>query len=118
MRQYAFGASIIEFCFLPRDPRGNFFLSLMKLLTCPLNGVRPVSEFAYGGEVRPMPHPNTCTDEQWSDYVFNRSSVPGVKREWWCHIASGYWFIAERDTLRDVVIATYSADRLRESAAS
>lgn len=79
----------------------------MKLLTCPINGPRPVSEFAYGGEVRPMPDPDTCTDDAWSDYVFNRSGVAGLKREWWCHTPSGVWFIAERDTATDVVARTY-----------
>jgi sarcosine oxidase subunit delta len=86
----------------------------MKLLRCPLNGVRPVSEFAFGGEVRDMPNPGTCSDAQWTDYVFNRNGAPGLKREWWCHIASGYWFIAERDTLRDLVLDTYAAEKLRE----
>jgi sarcosine oxidase subunit delta len=85
----------------------------MKQLRCPLNGIRPVSEFAYGGELRAMPNPDECTDEQWADYVFNRSGVPGVKCEWWCHIASGYWFIAERDTLTDNVLRTFSADDAR-----
>ena len=85
----------------------------MKILVCPLNGPRPVSEFAYGGSVRPSPDPGSCTDAEWSDYVFNRAGSPGVKREWWCHIASGYWFIVERDTLRDVVLATYAADAAR-----
>jgi sarcosine oxidase subunit delta len=33
--------------------------------------------------------------------------VPGVKKEWWCHTPSNTWFIAERDTERDVVIRTY-----------
>jgi len=79
----------------------------MKLLNCPINGPRPVSEFAYGGEVRAMPHPSTCTDEQWSDYVFNRNGAPGVKKEWWYHLASGVWFIAERDTSADHVLRTY-----------
>jgi sarcosine oxidase subunit delta len=79
----------------------------MKLLHCPLNGLRPVLEFAYGGEVRTMPDPDRCSDAEWADYVWNRNGAPGVKREWWCHLASGYWFIAERDTLRDVVLATY-----------
>lgn len=86
----------------------------MKQLRCPLNGVRPVSEFAYGGEARDMPDPARCSDAEWSSYVFNRSGSPAVKREWWCHIASGYWFIAERDTLRDVVIDTYGVEKLRE----
>lgn len=83
-------------------------------MRCPLNGLRPVSEFAYGGEVREMPDPDRCSDEQWTDYVFNRSGVPGVKREWWCHIASGYWFIAVRDTLNDVVLETHGAEILRQ----
>ena len=79
----------------------------MKILHCPLNGPRPVSEFAYGGELRVMPDPAACSDNDWTDYVFNRSGVPGVKREWWCHLASGVWFIAERDTAADIVIRTY-----------
>ena len=38
--------------------------------------------------------------------------MPGVKREWWCHTPSGYWFIAERDTARDEILATYDAAEL------
>lgn len=90
----------------------------MKQLRCPLNGVRPVSEFAYGGEVRVMPDPDRCSDGEWTDYVFNRSGIPAVKREWWCHIASGYWFIAERDTGHDIVIDTYGVEKLRKSGAA
>ncbi|MSQ58328.1 MAG: sarcosine oxidase subunit delta [Betaproteobacteria bacterium] len=79
----------------------------MKLLTCPINGPRPVSEFIFGGEVRAMPDPSTCSDEQWSDYVFNRNGAPGIKKEWWYHLPSGVWFIAERDTAADTVLGTY-----------
>ena len=86
----------------------------MKILVCPLNGPRPVSEFAYGGEVRPGPDPDTCSDAQWSDYVFNRSGSPGEKYEWWCHIASGFWFVVLRDTLRDVVVGTFPAEVVRQ----
>ena len=82
----------------------------MKILHCPLNGPRPLSEFAYGGEVRKMPDPNTCTDAEWADYIFNRSGVPGVKYEWWCHLASGYWFVARRDTATDEVLETLPPD--------
>jgi sarcosine oxidase subunit delta len=81
----------------------------MKLLACPLNGPRPITEFVYGGEVRTMPDPDTCTDAEWSDYVFNRSGVPGVKREWWCHSPSGTWFLAERDTTTDAILRTFLA---------
>lgn len=79
----------------------------MKLMTCPVNGSRAISEFAYGGEIRPMPDPASCSDDQWADYVFNRNGSPGVKREWWCHVPSNTWFVAERDTARDVVLRTY-----------
>jgi sarcosine oxidase subunit delta len=60
-----------------------------------------------------MPDPDVCTDREWSDYVFNRSGSPGVKYEWWCHLASGYWFVALRDTARDVVLETYPAEAVR-----
>lgn len=85
----------------------------MKIMVCPLNGPRPVAEFVYGGEVRYSPDPDTCSDAEWSNYVFNRSGSPGVKYEWWCHIASGFWFVVLRDTTRDVVIATHPADAVR-----
>ncbi|MGH8670924.1 MAG: sarcosine oxidase subunit delta [Burkholderiales bacterium] len=83
----------------------------MKLLKCPINGMRPLSEFAYGGEYRDMPDPDRASDTVWAAYVFNRNGAPGVKKEWWYHIASGTWFIAERDTLTDKVQATYLFDR-------
>ena len=79
----------------------------MKILTCPINGPRPISEFAYGGELRQMPDPAAATDAEWTDYVFNRNSVPGVKSEWWCHTSSGVWFIAERDTGSDIILRTF-----------
>ena len=76
-------------------------------MTCPVNGARPISEFACAGEAREMPDPQAALDTQWADYVFNRNSVSGVKREWWCHTPSGVWFIAERDTGTDTIIRTY-----------
>lgn len=79
----------------------------MKILTCPINGPRPVQEFVYGGEFREMPDPGSATDAEWTAYVYNRDGVPGVKREWWHHLASGTWFIAERDTATDDVKRTY-----------
>jgi sarcosine oxidase subunit delta len=79
----------------------------MKILVCPLNGPRPVAAFANRRE-----HPS-CSDAEWSSYVFNRTGSPGAKYEWWCHIASGFWFVALRDTTRDIVIATYTAEAVR-----
>jgi sarcosine oxidase subunit delta len=79
----------------------------MKIMTCPVNGLRPLLEFQYGGEWRPMPDPSACSDEQWADYVFNRNGAPAVKHEWWYHTPSGTWFIAERDTAADRIVRTW-----------
>jgi sarcosine oxidase subunit delta len=79
----------------------------MKILNCPINGPRALQEFVYGGEFREMPDPATATDLEWTDYVYNRHGAPTVKREWWHHLASGTWFIAERDTATDDVKKTY-----------
>ena len=79
----------------------------MKILICPINGARPISEFTYGGEYRPMPDPHMASDAVWADYVFNRNGAPGIKFEWWCHTPSTTWFIAERDTARDVVLRSF-----------
>ena len=79
----------------------------MKILECPVNGRRPIQEFLFGGEVREMPDPKSSSDEQWTDYVFNRAGEPGMQREWWCHIASNTWFIAERDISTDQITRTY-----------
>ena len=79
----------------------------MKLIPCPLNGLRPADEFICCGEVRVAPDAQGCSDADWARHVFHRSGVPGVKKEWWCHTPSGYWFIAERDTSSDQFIASY-----------
>lgn len=79
----------------------------MKLLTCPVNGPRPLDEFVFGGEVRAMPDPAAVDDAAWADYVFHRDGAPGLKREWWYHAPSGTWFVAERDTLTDEVKRTF-----------
>ena len=79
----------------------------MKLMTCPINGTRPVSEFTYGGEVRPMPDPPTTDDTAWADYVFNRNGAAGMKQEWWCHTPSNTWFLVDRNTITDEILRTY-----------
>ena len=79
----------------------------MKLLKCPMNGMRPISEFVFGGECREMPNPETCTDKEWAAYVHNRVGAPGMKKEWWYHTPSGTWFIAERNTMTEEVKHTY-----------
>ncbi|MGD9538570.1 MAG: sarcosine oxidase subunit delta [Alphaproteobacteria bacterium] len=84
----------------------------MKIINCPLNGPRNAQEFVHGGEVVAMPDPNGCSDAEWADFVFLENNVAGMVREWWCHVPTAYWFIAERDTVKDEFIRTYDAGEL------
>ncbi len=79
----------------------------MKVMNCPLNGPRNISEFTYGGEFKAMPDPATCTDDEWADYVFNCEDTLGVVREWWMHTPSSYWFLVERHTGSDEILRTF-----------
>ncbi len=72
-----------------------------------MNGLRDIDEFVYGGVVRDMPDTAHCSDEDWSEYLFLMDNTAGLVREWWLHSPSGYWFIAERDTVSDVISATF-----------
>jgi len=65
-----------------------------------------LQEFAYGGEVRPLPADDAGTDA-WAAWTFLRDDPDGVVREWWCHAPTTFWFIAERDTRTDTILATY-----------
>lgn len=87
----------------------------MKVLTCPLNGPRNISEFVYGGEVREMPDPQSCSDREWAEYVFYHDNAIGIVREWWLHAASGYWFIAERHTASDEVLRSYDPSEIYQT---
>jgi sarcosine oxidase subunit delta len=84
----------------------------MKMINCPLNGLRNSSEFVHGGEVREMPDPNNCSDKEWADYVFYTDNLIGVVTEWWYHSPSGYWFIAERHTGSDEILRTYDPSEI------
>jgi sarcosine oxidase subunit delta len=79
----------------------------MKIMNCPLNGARNISEFVYGGEVKDMPNHQTCSDKEWADFVFYSDNTIRVVKEWWFHSPSGYWFIAERHTASDEILKTY-----------
>jgi sarcosine oxidase subunit delta len=72
----------------------------MKIMVCPLNGPRNISEFVYGGEA------------EWADYVFYSDNNIGVVREWWLHAATSFWFIADRHTGTDNVVRTYYASEI------
>ena len=84
----------------------------MKIMNCPLNGPRNISEFVYGGEVVDMPDPNTCSQAEWAAFVFLKDNQAILLREWWCHAATAFWFIAERDTATDEIVRTYPANEV------
>ena len=79
----------------------------MKMMCCPLNGTRNISEFMYAGEVKDMPDPKAGTNREWSEYIFIEDNINGIVREWWMHIPSSTWFIAERCRSTDEVKSTY-----------
>lgn len=54
-----------------------------------------------------MPCPDHASDDAWSDFVWMSNNTAGVVLEWWCHIATAYWFIAERNTVTDEILKTY-----------
>ena len=81
----------------------------MKIMNCPLNGPRNISEFAWGGEVKEMPAGTDVPARDWADYVFIENNAAGVVREWWCHVPTSFWFIAERNTVTEEIIRTYPA---------
>ena len=84
----------------------------MKVLDCPLNGPRNISEFVCGGEVVEMSDPDAVSDRAWADYVFGAGTPRAVVREWWLHVPTAYWFVAERDTGTDEILKTYPASEL------
>ncbi len=84
----------------------------MKIMHCPLNGPRNISEFACFGEVAEMPDPERASDDDWAEFVWYASTAAGVVREWWCHVPSSYWFIAERNTVTDEIVRTYPASEV------
>ena len=68
-------------------------------------GLRPVSEFSYGGEVRPPLAPD-APDEEAIAHLWLRTNVAGVQKERWFH-SSGTrrWYTIVRDTRTNIVLA-------------
>lgn len=88
----------------------------MKLMPCPLNGPRNISEFICRGEVSAVPDAD-CSDREWSEYVFMENNIAGEVCEWWIHTPTSYWFIARRDTCSEEILETYTvADFFSQTA--
>ena len=86
----------------------------MKIMPCPFNGPRNITEFSYFGPVRRQPQLETVTDEDWAAYIFIAPNPDGLIREWWCHTPTNTFFIAERNTVTDQIVRTYYADQIPE----
>jgi sarcosine oxidase subunit delta len=71
-----------------------------------LNGPRNIAEFVCGGEMREVPDPDRCSDEEWADHVFMQDNQAGEVVEWWLHAPTAFWFIARRDTRTDHILET------------
>ncbi len=82
----------------------------MLRIKCPFCGLRDQIEFQCGGEghvIRP-PDPESISDEEWADYLFNRTNPKGVHCERWVHVhGCRQWFNTARDTVTHEVLEVY-----------
>ena len=79
----------------------------MLWLTCPLCGRRPIDEFTFGGERRPVPDWIEGDDARNLDEVWNFENADGVTTERWFHAAGcRRWLTVHRDTSTDTVVAS------------
>jgi sarcosine oxidase subunit delta len=81
----------------------------MKMLTCPMNGPRNIDEFQSFGPVREALDPELTDDATWSRHLFAAENRKGIVVEWWRHVPSNLFFLAERDLVTNEVIRTYLA---------
>jgi sarcosine oxidase subunit delta len=79
----------------------------MKILTCPMNGPRNIDEFQSFGPVRDAADPDAMTDAEWARHLFRAENRKGVVVEWWRHVPSNFFFLAERDLVSNEIIRTY-----------
>ncbi|MGB1390858.1 MAG: sarcosine oxidase subunit delta [Paracoccaceae bacterium] len=81
-------------------------------IDCPILGLRPETEFTYGGDATvKRPAMSEGSMEAWLDYVFYRDNPRGTHKEYWQHIQVRHWLIVERDTLTHKVLgATLARD--------
>lgn len=85
----------------------------MRLIPCPLNGLRPENEFARGGAIRRLPAED-ASDAAWTDYLFMDENGGGEVWEWWLHTPSGFWFAMLRNTTTDECLQTRSVKEAAE----
>ena len=85
----------------------------MLYIKCPHCGMRPQTEFSYGGDATvKRPELNKeISDQEWDDFVYNRKSLRGKQLELWQHISGcRQWIKVERDTATHEIFKTFKAD--------
>jgi len=84
----------------------------VKYLDLPALGRRPATEFVVAGILDP--EPAELTDMTPGEWVFNRTSVPLCRTEWWYHTPTQLWFLVDRDTAADRILKVQFADDRNE----
>lgn len=82
----------------------------MKLLTCPLNGPRNIEEFQSFGPMRETVDPDAMPDGDWARHLFRIENRRGRVIEWWRHVPSNHFFLAERDVVTNEILRTFEPD--------
>lgn len=78
------------------------------IFPCPDIGVRPRSEFRWGGYVKDA---GQAAPQEWQQQLW-LGEPSGAMREWWYHIPSERWYIASRDVASEAFISLTPADEV------
>ena len=77
------------------------------LVPCPWCGERDESEFSFGGEAHLERPKDSCSDKEWTEYIFMRKNIKGEHKERWIHInGCRQWFNAVRNTTTNTFLQT------------
>ena len=81
----------------------------MLLIPCPFCGPRPELEFRNAGHAHVTRDP-AVDDAAWSETLFFRDNPKGIMAERWRHFSGcGRFFNVLRDTVSDVILASYKS---------
>ncbi len=59
-----------------------------------------------------MPDPSRCGSKEWAEYIYFAENQAGLVTEWWYHLASSYWFLAQRNTITDEIVRTFEVNEV------
>ncbi|MSR13165.1 MAG: sarcosine oxidase subunit delta [Gammaproteobacteria bacterium] len=85
----------------------------MKQFRCPILGLRPAQEFICAGSaIEGLLQADSAAARSG---VYFGDATARVKREWWYHRPSQLWFLIERDTASDEVMAIELAQPVEDA---